>query len=56
MELIIIGSGTGVPSLRRGAPALAVRTGGRLLLLDLGSGTCGRCCATTSTSDIDLWP
>jgi len=39
MELIIIGSGTGVPSLRRGAPALAVRTAGRLLLLDLGSGT-----------------
>jgi ribonuclease BN (tRNA processing enzyme) len=39
MELTVIGSGTGVPSLRRGAPALAVRTAGRLLLLDLGSGT-----------------
>ena len=38
MELIIIGSGTGVPSLRRGSPALAVRAAGRLLLLDLGAG------------------
>jgi ribonuclease BN (tRNA processing enzyme) len=38
MELIVLGSGTGVPSLRRGAPALAVRAAGRLLLLDLGSG------------------
>jgi ribonuclease BN (tRNA processing enzyme) len=39
MELTVIGSGTGVPSLRRGSPALAVRVMGRLLLLDLGSGT-----------------
>jgi ribonuclease BN (tRNA processing enzyme) len=39
MELTVIGSGTGVPSLRRGSPALAVRAEGRLLLLDLGSGT-----------------
>lgn len=39
MELTVIGSGTGVPSLRRGSPALAVRAGGLLLLLDLGSGT-----------------
>jgi ribonuclease BN (tRNA processing enzyme) len=39
MELTVIGSGTGVPSLRRGSPALAVRAAGRLLLLDLGSGT-----------------
>jgi ribonuclease BN (tRNA processing enzyme) len=39
MELTVIGSGTGVPSLRRGSPALAVATGGRLVLLDLGSGT-----------------
>jgi ribonuclease BN (tRNA processing enzyme) len=38
MELIIIGSGTGVPSLRRGSPCLAVRAAGRLLVLDLGSG------------------
>jgi ribonuclease BN (tRNA processing enzyme) len=29
-----------VPSLRRGAPAYAVKAAGRLLLLDLGSGAC----------------
>ena len=40
MELIVLGSGTGVPSLRRGSPAYAVRAAGRLLLLDLGSGAC----------------
>jgi len=39
LELIIIGSGTGVPSLRRGSPSIAVRAAGRLLLLDLGPGT-----------------
>jgi ribonuclease BN (tRNA processing enzyme) len=39
MELIVIGSGTGVPSLRRGSPALAVKAANRLILLDLGSGT-----------------
>ena len=39
MELIVIGSGTGVPSVRRGAPALAVRAAGRLILLDIGAGT-----------------
>ena len=40
MELIVLGSGTGVPSLRRGAPAYAVLAAGRLILLDLGSGAC----------------
>lgn len=39
MELIVIGSGTGVPSLRRGSPCLAVRAAGRLLILDLGAGS-----------------
>lgn len=39
MELIVIGSGTGVPSLRRGSPALTVQAAHRLILLDLGSGT-----------------
>lgn len=39
MELVVVGSGTGVPSLRRGSPALAVKAAGRLLLLDLGNGT-----------------
>jgi ribonuclease BN (tRNA processing enzyme) len=40
MELIVLGSGTGVPSLRRGSPSYAVKAAGRLLLLDLGSGAC----------------
>lgn len=39
MEVIIIGSGTGVPSRRRGAPAVALRAAGRVVLLDLGAGT-----------------
>ncbi len=39
MELIVVGSGTGVPSLRRGSPAYAVKAAGRLVLLDLGAGT-----------------
>ena len=39
MELTVIGSGTGVPSRRRGSPALAVQGAGWLTLLDLGSGT-----------------
>uniref|UniRef100_A0A7C5AM21 Ribonuclease Z n=1 Tax=Desulfobacca acetoxidans TaxID=60893 RepID=A0A7C5AM21_9BACT len=40
MELLVLGSGTGVPYLRRGAPAYAVLAAGRLILLDLGSGAC----------------
>ncbi|RLA90988.1 MAG: ribonuclease Z [Deltaproteobacteria bacterium] len=39
MEIIIIGSGTGVPSQRRGAPAVALQAAGRVILLDLGAGT-----------------
>jgi ribonuclease BN (tRNA processing enzyme) len=39
MELTVIGSGTGVPSLRRGSPCLALKAGGRLLVLDLGAGS-----------------
>ena len=35
MELTVIGSGTGVPSLRRGSPSLAVKAGGRLLVMEL---------------------
>jgi ribonuclease BN (tRNA processing enzyme) len=40
MEVIVLGSGTGVPSLRRGSPAYAVKAAGRLIMLDLGSGAC----------------
>jgi len=39
MEVIVIGSGTAVPSLRRGSPALGIRAGEKVLLLDLGPGT-----------------
>jgi ribonuclease BN (tRNA processing enzyme) len=39
VEIIIIGSGTGVPSLRRGSPAVGVKAGGYFILLDIGSGT-----------------
>jgi len=42
MELIIVGSGTGVPSLRRGSPASVVKTGDKIFLFDIGSGTLAR--------------
>lgn len=39
MELTVLGSGTGVPSARRGSPGLLLRAGGRTLLIDCGPGT-----------------
>ena len=39
MELIILGSGTGVPSLKRGSPAALIKAGDQSILLDSGSGT-----------------
>lgn len=39
IEIIVVGSGTGVPSLRRAAPATCVRYNNYTLLLDCGSGT-----------------
>jgi ribonuclease BN (tRNA processing enzyme) len=39
VEVIIIGSGTGVPSRRRGSPAVGVKAGKYFVLLDIGSGT-----------------
>ena len=39
MELIILGSGTGVPSLRRGSPAALLKEANQSILLDSGSGT-----------------
>lgn len=42
MELIILGSGTGVPSLKRGAPGFLVKAENQSLLLDGGSGTLQR--------------
>lgn len=42
MEIYIIGSGTGVPSLRRASPATVIRYQNTTLLLDSGSGTVRR--------------
>ena len=42
MELIILGSGTGIPSLTRGSPAALVTAGDTSVLLDSGSGTLQR--------------
>jgi ribonuclease BN (tRNA processing enzyme) len=42
MEVTIIGSGTGVPSLRRGSPGTVIRVGTSTLLLDSGPGTLQR--------------
>jgi ribonuclease BN (tRNA processing enzyme) len=41
-ELIVIGSGTGIPSLRRGAPGLIVLSDRTRFLIDSGSGTLRR--------------
>jgi ribonuclease BN (tRNA processing enzyme) len=42
MELIILGSGTGVPSLKRGSPGFLIKAGKQSILLDSGSGTLGK--------------
>lgn len=42
MELIILGSGTGIPSLRRGSPGCLLRLGDERVLVDGGSGTLPR--------------
>lgn len=42
MEVYIIGSGTCVPSLRRGSPGTVIRVENSIVLLDSGSGTLRR--------------
>jgi ribonuclease BN (tRNA processing enzyme) len=42
MELIILGSGTGVPSLKRGSPGALIKADEQAILLDSGSGTLQR--------------
>lgn len=42
MEIIVLGSGTGVPSLKRGAPGLVVKIEREILLFDSGPGTLNR--------------
>ena len=54
MELIILGSGTGVPSSRRGSPGILLRVEGKDILLEIGSGILGRLpSAGTSYEGID---
>jgi ribonuclease BN (tRNA processing enzyme) len=55
-ELTILGSGTGIPSLRRGSPGLLVTTGSSYLLIDSGSGVLRRMLEVGITyRDIDLF-
>lgn len=54
-ELIVIGSGTGVPSLRRGSPSLALITPGARAWIDSGPGALRKLLESgTSYLDVDL--
>ncbi len=54
-ELILLGSGTGVPSLKRGSPGLVVVTEGSRILIDSGPGTLRRMLEVGLTHhDMDL--
>lgn len=55
IELIILGSGTGIPSLRRGSPGLILISEGIKVLIDSGPGTLRRMLEVGITyQDIDL--
>jgi ribonuclease BN (tRNA processing enzyme) len=49
MEITILGSGTATPSLKRNASGLAIKSGGVLIVVDMGPGTIRRMCE----ADID---
>ncbi len=54
-ELIVLGSGTGIPSLRRASPGLLVSSGSTKILIDSGSGTLRKMLEVGVTyRDIDL--
>ncbi len=54
-ELVVLGSGTGIPSLRRGSPGLLVSSNGTTILIDSGSGTLGKMLeAGVTYRDIDM--
>ena len=54
MELVILGSGTAIPSPRRGSPGLLVVAAGECLLFDGGSGTLRQLAkAGVSFTDLD---
>jgi ribonuclease BN (tRNA processing enzyme) len=55
VELIVIGSGTGIPSLRRGSPSLALLTPSARVWIDGGPGALRRLLESgTSYLDLDL--
>jgi len=55
MEVTIIGSGTGVPSLHRASPGIMIEAGSSKLIFDTGSGFLRRLLKTgTALNDIDL--
>jgi ribonuclease BN (tRNA processing enzyme) len=55
VEIIVLGSGTGIPNLRRGSPGLLVLTDSAKLLIDSGSGTLRKMLEVGITySDIDI--
>jgi ribonuclease BN (tRNA processing enzyme) len=54
-ELIIIGSGTGIPSLRRGSPSLVLLSDSTKLLIDSGPGALRKMLEVGITyQDIDI--
>jgi ribonuclease BN (tRNA processing enzyme) len=54
-ELIIIGSGTGIPSIRRGSPGLVVLSDSTKLLIDSGPGALRKMLEVGTTyQDIDI--
>lgn len=55
MELIILGSGTCVPSLKRGSSGLVVKVDDKIILVDSGSGTLERLLKAGITyRDVDI--
>jgi ribonuclease BN (tRNA processing enzyme) len=54
MDITILGSGTGIPSAKRGSPGIFVRLEKEGLLIDAGPGTCRQLtCAGFNTNDVD---
>jgi ribonuclease BN (tRNA processing enzyme) len=54
-ELMIIGSGTGIPSLRRASPGLIITSSGTRILIDSGAGTLRKMLEVGITyRDVDL--
>lgn len=49
VKITILGSGTCVPSLKRGSPSILIQTGDNNILLDLGAGTIRRLLETGIT-------